>query len=88
VREGHAVVSNGVYARIRNPMYAAIWISRLAQPLLIHNCIAGFLVVPAFAAMWFIGVPNEEAMMRQRFGGEWDACCHRAGRLLPRRQGS
>lgn len=85
VREDHALVTNGVYARIRHPMYAAIWISALAQPLLVHNWIAGFLVVPAFAAMWFIRVPNEEAMMRMRFGGAYDDYCRRAGRLFPRR---
>lgn len=61
-------------------MFAAM----MAQPLLIRNWIAGFLVIPAFAAMWFIRVPNEKAMMRARFGGAWDACCARAGRLFPR----
>lgn len=85
VREDHGLVTSGIYDRIRHPMYAAIWISALAQPLLIHNWIAGFLVVPAFAAIWFIRVPNEEAMMRARFGDAWDAYCARAGRLLPRR---
>lgn len=78
-------MTNGVYGRIRHPMYAAIWISTLAQPLLIHNWIAGFLVIPAFAAMWFLRVPNEEAMMRARFGDAWDAYCVRAGRLFPKR---
>lgn len=85
VREDHALVTNGVYDRIRHPMYAAIWISALAQPLLIHNWIGGFLVVPAFAAMWFLRVPQEEAMMRVRFGAAWDAYGARAGRLLPKR---
>ncbi|QIG81718.1 isoprenylcysteine carboxylmethyltransferase family protein [Sphingosinithalassobacter tenebrarum] len=85
VREDHALVTNGIYGHIRHPMYAAIWVSALAQPLLIHNWIAGVLVVPAFAAMWFIRVPNEEAMMRTRFGDAWDAYCTHAGRLLPRR---
>ena len=85
VRDAHELVTNGVYGRIRHPMYAAIWISTLAQPLLIHNWIAGFLVIPAFAAMWFLRVPNEEAMMRARFGDAWDAYCVRAGRLFPKR---
>lgn len=85
VREDHALVTNGIYARVRHPMYAAIWISALAQPLLIHNWIAGFPVLPAFAAMWFIRVPNEEALMRARFGTAYDDYCLRAGRLLPKR---
>lgn len=85
VSNDHELVTNGIYARVRHPMYAAIWISTLAQPLLIQNWIAGFLVVPAFTAMWFLRVPHEETMMQARFGEAWDAYCARAGRLLPRR---
>lgn len=84
LREDHGLVTKGVYARVRHPMYAAIWISALTQPLLIHNWIAGFLVIPAFAAMWFLRVPNEEAMMRRRFGAAYEEYCGRAGRLFPR----
>jgi len=84
VREDHTLITNGVYARVRHPMYAAIWLSALAQPLLIHNWIAGALVIPAFAAMWVIRVPNEEAMMRVRFGAAYDTYCAQTGRLWPR----
>jgi protein-S-isoprenylcysteine O-methyltransferase Ste14 len=87
VRDRHELVTRGVYARIRHPMYAAIWLSSLAQPLLIHNWIAGFLVVPAFAAMWFIRVPQEEAMMRDAFGEAYEEYCCRTGRLFPRSSG-
>ena len=68
VREDHGLVSRGAYARIRHPMYAAIWLLVLTQPLLIHNWVAGVLVIPAFAAMWLLRVPREEALMRQTFG--------------------
>jgi protein-S-isoprenylcysteine O-methyltransferase Ste14 len=84
VRDRHELISRGIYARIRHPMYAAIWLSSLAQPLLIHNWIAGFLVVPAFAAMWLIRVPQEEAMMRDAFGEAYVNYCRRTGRLFPR----
>lgn len=76
-------MTNGVHARVRHPMYAAIWISALAQPLLIRNWIAGLLVVPAFAAMWFIRVPNEEAMMRMRFGVACDDIADALGVFCP-----
>ena len=84
VRTEHELVTRGVYAQIRNPMYAAIWLGAFAQALLIQNWIGGFAVIPAFAAMWFIRVPREEAMMRRRFGAAWDAYVARSGRLLPR----
>lgn len=84
VRAEHELVTNGIYAHIRNPMYAAIWLGAFAQALLVQNWIGGFLVVPAFLAMWVIRVPREEAMMRARFGAAWDAYVARTGRLLPR----
>ncbi len=84
MREEHGLVTHGIYGRIRHPMYAALWISALAQPLLVHNWIAGFLVVPACAALWIIRVPREEAMLRQRFVDAYDDYCRKAGRLFPR----
>lgn len=86
VHEEHALVTHGIYRRIRHPMYAAIWLSALAQPLLIQNWIAGFLVVPACAALWFIRVPREEAMLRRWFADAWDGYCLRAGRMFPKFQ--
>lgn len=84
VREDHGLVTRGVYKRMRHPMYAAIWLSALTQPLLVQNWIAGALVIPAFAAMYFIRVPNEEALMRRRFGETYDEYCASTGRIWPR----
>jgi len=84
IREEHGLVTKGVYARMRHPMYAAIWLGAIAQSLLIHNWIAGFLVVPAFAAMYFIRVPQEEAMMRARFGEAYSAYAKHTLAVLPR----
>ena len=41
VREQHALVTNGVYGRVRHPMYSAFWLWALAQALLLPNWIAG-----------------------------------------------
>lgn len=79
LRRDHALVTGGVYARWRHPMYVAIWLSALIQPLLVHNLIAGALVIPAMAALWLLRVPQEEAMMRERFGADYDAYCARVG---------
>ena len=78
------LVVSGVYKRSRLPMYAAIWLLFLVQPLFVHNWIAGFSGVIAFAIMYFIRVPYEEEMMRQRFGSPYTEYCHRAGRRWPK----
>lgn len=84
VRADHGLVTHGVYRPIRHPMYAAIWLGAFAQPLLIHNWIGGFAILPCFLAMYLIRVPREEAMMSERFGAGWDEYCARSGRLIPR----
>lgn len=84
VRESHALITYGVYARIRHPMYAALWLWALSQPLLLHNWIAGVLSIPAFVAMYMVRTPREEAMMRDHFGEAWIAYAARTGRLLPK----
>jgi len=84
VREGHELVTSGIYARIRHPMYAAIWLIFLAHVFFLQNWIAGFGGVVAFGLMYFIRVPYEEAMMRAQFGDAYDAYCKRAGRLWPK----
>jgi protein-S-isoprenylcysteine O-methyltransferase Ste14 len=84
VRDGHQIVETGVYARIRHPMYAAIWLGALAQPLLIHNWLGGAVILVAFAAMYLIRVPREEAMMADQFGVAYRAYMARTGRIWPR----
>ena len=84
VRAEHKLVTHGVYARVRHPMYSAIWLCALAQPMLIHNWIAGLLVIPAFAVMSIFRIPREEAMMRETFGADYDAYSERTGQLVPK----
>ncbi|MEM9839354.1 MAG: protein-S-isoprenylcysteine O-methyltransferase [Pseudomonadota bacterium] len=84
LREDHGLVTNGVYKRIRHPMYSSIWLGALAQPLLVQNWIAGALAIPAFGLMYLIRVPREEAMMRARFGDAYHDYMRQTGRVLPR----
>ena len=37
-----------------------------------------------FGLMYVIRTPNEEAMMRDQFGPEYDAYCAATGRLWPK----
>ena len=85
LREGHDLVTSGIYKRIRHPMYAAIWLIVITQPLLIHNWIAGPAAIIAFGLMYFIRVPYEEAMMRKQFGHAYEAYCERSAPLWSKR---
>lgn len=78
------LIISGVYQRVRHPMYAAIWVLFLLQPLFVQNWIAGFSGVGTFALMFFLRVPYEEDMMRQEFGDEYKRYCERSGRIWPK----
>ncbi|MEM6899511.1 MAG: protein-S-isoprenylcysteine O-methyltransferase [Pseudomonadota bacterium] len=83
-REGHTLITKGVYGRIRHPMYTAIWMGFLLQPLFVQNWVAGFTGVLSFGLMYLVRVPYEESMMREQFGESYEAYCSRTGRLLPK----
>ena len=84
IREGHELVSHGVYRRIRHPMYASIWLWAFAQGMMLQNWLAGWAVVPAFTAMYCLRASREEQMMCENFGDEYREYARRTGRLIPR----
>jgi protein-S-isoprenylcysteine O-methyltransferase Ste14 len=84
IRREHTLVTQGVYRSIRHPMYASIWLWCLAQGLLLENWLAGWYALVAFALLYFVRTPREEAMMRERFGRDYDAYIQRTGRMIPR----
>ena len=80
----HALVTTGIYARIRHPLYASLVLWALAQPVLIPNLIAGWGGPVAVALVWLMRVPAEEKMMHERFGDPYAQYAKRTGRLIPR----
>jgi protein-S-isoprenylcysteine O-methyltransferase Ste14 len=84
VREGHSLITRGLYQYIRHPMYASQWLYVIAQPLLLHNWIAGLGGLLLFLPLYVLRVPAEEQMMVDGFGEEYRAYMLRTGRVLPR----
>ena len=84
VREGHELVTRGVYRRVRHPMYSAIWLFSSAQALLLANAAAGWSALLTFGILYFIRVPQEEAMMCETFGQAYRDYMQDTGRLWPR----
>ena len=84
LRQDHQLVSHGVYRRVRHPMYASIWLWGLAQAMMLANWFAGWAVIPAFAAMYFVRTPREERLMCEEFGDDYREYARRTGRLFPR----
>lgn len=83
LREQHKLITSGVYERVRHPMYSAFFLWALAQALLLPNLVAGFSGLIGFGILFFLRVGEEEAMMREAFGAEYDAYCARTKRVVP-----
>ncbi|OAF03565.1 methyltransferase [Bradyrhizobium centrolobii] len=84
VRENHELVTEGIYRRVRHPMYSAFWLWAIAQALLLPNWIAGIAGLVGFGTLFFGRVAREERMMLQTFGDSYREYMARTGRVFPR----
>jgi protein-S-isoprenylcysteine O-methyltransferase Ste14 len=75
------LVTTGVFAVSRNPIYVAFWFVLLGQFLLFSNLIP---LVYLAAATWLFHrqVLREEDFMRRHYGQEYSDYCHRVRRYL------
>ncbi|HMO66592.1 MAG TPA: methyltransferase, partial [Verrucomicrobiota bacterium] len=79
------LVTTGIYARLRHPLYAAVIVLGLAWALLWRSwpaLVLAVVQVPFFDAK----ARAEERRLRERFPGYVDYA-RRVGRFLPRRRG-
>ncbi|MCP4182225.1 MAG: isoprenylcysteine carboxylmethyltransferase family protein [Hyphomicrobiales bacterium] len=83
LREGHKLVTSGIYEKVRHPMYSAFWLWAVAQPFLLSNWIAGFSGIVGFGTLFFLRVGREEAMMEGEFGDQYKDYCQRTKRIIP-----
>jgi protein-S-isoprenylcysteine O-methyltransferase Ste14 len=83
VREQHALVTGGIYGYMRHPMYSAFWLWVIAQALLLQNWIVAIGGFVGWGILFFDRIGQEEAMMRETFGEQYDAFARRTKRLVP-----
>lgn len=83
LREGHTLVTRGVYRFIRHPIYSAHLLWGAAQLLLLHNLIAGPAMLIAVVPFYVYRIPREEKMMLEYFGEEYRDYMERTGQVVP-----
>ncbi len=83
LRDNHQLVTSGVYARIRHPMYTALFVYGIAQAILIPNWLAGPSFLVAFTLLYCFRIGKEEEMMRERFGALYREYMASTKRLVP-----
>ena len=83
LRERHTLVTTGIYATVRHPMYSGFWLMALAQALLLPNWVAGPAGLIGFGLLFFGRVRREEEMMMTAFGEEYRVYMRRTARVVP-----
>jgi protein-S-isoprenylcysteine O-methyltransferase Ste14 len=80
----HRLVTNGLYRRVRHPMYSSFLVLGVGQALLVPNWIAGLSGLASVLLLVAVRLPREEAMMVDQFGDQYRDYRRRTGAVLPR----
>lgn len=84
LRQEHQLVTQGIYAHLRHPIYASVWLWCLAQTLLVQNWIGGLAGLLLFLPVYVYRLPVEENMMLDQFGQPYREYMRRVGGIFPR----
>jgi protein-S-isoprenylcysteine O-methyltransferase Ste14 len=82
IQPGHALVTDGLYSRIRNPSYLGLLILSLGWALAFRSG-AGVLLAALNIPPLVARMNSEEKLLQAQFGQEYDAYRARTWRLLP-----
>ena len=86
VKENHRLVTSGPYHWVRHPMYSALTGFSVAFFLISANAIVGLLwLAMTIASAWRVG--EEEYLLTETFGTEYERYMAQTGRFLPKRWG-
>jgi len=83
VREQHRLITQGVYRRIRHPMYTSLLLYSVGQALVLPNWVAGPSYLITFGLLFVFRVIPEERMMLEQFGSDYAAYMRKTKRLVP-----
>lgn len=83
LREGHQLVTSGLYRHVRHPMYASIFLYAVGQALVVPNWIVGPANLVAFFVLFAVRVQSEEQMMADKFGDQYRNYLAKTKRLIP-----
>lgn len=82
IQQDHHLVQNGIYGVVRNPIYLSTMLLWPGICLVFRS----WLALPVFAYFLAFGVlrgAQEERVLREHFGAEFEDYCRRTWRLLP-----
>ncbi len=82
IRDGQELVTDGLYTRVRHPRYVGIMTFSLGLTLLFRSWLCLFIAATIVLVL-FWRIADEERLMSQEFGADWEAYVNRSWRLVP-----
>ena len=82
LQKDHHLITGGPYRSIRHPRYLGGMIQGIGLSGLFRSWI-GLVLTLIFTAIILFRIQDEESLMRQEFGPEWETYCKKTWRLLP-----
>jgi protein-S-isoprenylcysteine O-methyltransferase Ste14 len=82
IQEGHRLVTDGPYRYLRHPRYLGVIIFITGISLVYRSWLA-LILVAAMTLVLIWRIHDEEALLHQEFGTEWEAYSKRSWRLIP-----
>jgi len=82
IREGHQLITHGIYRYTRNPMYLGVLLIVLGLPVYVaslYGFLTGLVLIPIFLNR----IRLEERLLREEFGDRYEAYGARTKRLIP-----
>jgi protein-S-isoprenylcysteine O-methyltransferase Ste14 len=82
IQPGHRLMTEGIYASIRNPSYLGLLISSFGWGLAFRS-VLGLLLAALMIPPLIARIHSEEKLLASEFGAEYDAYRVRTSRLIP-----
>jgi protein-S-isoprenylcysteine O-methyltransferase Ste14 len=80
----HQLITHGPYRYVRHPMYTALMLVGLAIVLLSANWVIAFISIPGMTLAVALRIPQEQTMLVELFGEEYQRYMLSTGLVLPR----
>ena len=82
IQEGHTLVTDGPYRHLRHPRYLGITVFSFGLALIFRSWLSMALaMLTTLVLLWRIR--DEEALMHDEFGSEWEVYARKSWRLIP-----
>jgi protein-S-isoprenylcysteine O-methyltransferase Ste14 len=82
IQHGHKLVTDGIYRYLRHPRYLGVTLFSVGLSLVFRSWISLVLAVVTLAVLIW-RMRDEETLMHQEFGADWEAYAKKTWRLIP-----